>query len=713
MVRNPDVFDERFVIEERVGSGALGSVFRARDLVTGSTVALKVFRAHCFDESMRRFQREADRVIAVDHPHLVRAFARTTHAGEEALLAMEWLDAERLSDRLRRRELTLREAVGIARGVAGALGALHARGLVHCNIKPENLFLIGGDPGRVKLSDPRIIAVVPSGPHRELPQVNSVGYWAPEFMRLDEADARADVFGLGAVLFRCLAGCAAFPGEKSWDVANNVAAPEAAPRVSTVRPEVPQALCDLVAAMLEKKKERRPADGAAVARALADIGGLDGGGASRPRAGVELPEPSALKLSPPKPSAPKLSPPKSPPKSPPRPSPKPSPSAAPPSEPLPAAAPAGRTPELCEHIPHLDAALRGELLALVLPRCADKKAHDKLSSILGGHCTRDVSGGFACVLCGRASIAYEQFSRKYLGPSFTEIRPEGFRHLPPDNSVPAREPALCDYCVHEPWAAIRATIEETLAALEGDDEALDGGSGSSRRVLREALLHARREAYPDVGADGQCGICGRKGPVLHGARMDVCIPCMSAARASFRAWFDSAAQRDEERVRSVYTECLTKAEARLRRAGRRLVERRRPVELPPRLSSTHGVDIYLRLPSALSDGSRASPLAAHEVDVVARRLAELLESHAVAAARGCDSELDKRKGAALGDGVLPELVAGFLGRYRPGPEALLRLELAIVILSEVLNTGVELWGMGDEGYEDITPHFHLLHGFYP
>ncbi|HVY49187.1 MAG TPA: serine/threonine-protein kinase, partial [Minicystis sp.] len=267
---NPgDVVAERFEIERLAGSGGMGAVYRARDRLTGEAVALKTLRADA-GEFGRRFLREAHVMMELRHPAVVRYIAHGSTTSGELYLAMEWLEGQDLHTRLRSRGLTLGETLAMAARVADALGAAHARGVVHRDVKPGNLYLVGDDVNKVKILDFGIAhqAAATRLATRTGAMLGTPGYMAPEQARGDRAvDARADVFALGCVLYKCLTGRAAFAGEDLLAVAAKLLFEEPA-RVDELRPEVPRSVADLVARMLAKDPTKRPPNGAAVAAEL-------------------------------------------------------------------------------------------------------------------------------------------------------------------------------------------------------------------------------------------------------------------------------------------------------------------------------------------------------------------------------------------------------------------------------------------------------------
>ncbi|MCW5806255.1 MAG: protein kinase, partial [Deltaproteobacteria bacterium] len=275
-----EVIEGRFEIEAVAGTGGMGTVYRARDRVSGERVALKMLRGNASAENAERFAREIRVLANLRHPGIVRYVAdgRTTEGPEERLwLAMEWLDGENLSQRLSRAGLSPAEAVHLLRRVAEALGAAHDRGVVHRDIKPSNLFLVGRDLERVVVLDFGVarIADAVRGVTGTGVMVGTPGYMAPEQVRGDrDVGPRADVFAAGCVLFECLTGRPAFVGEHMMAVLAKIILEEA-PRASELRDDLPPALDELVARAMSKMAMDRPRDGAHLASELAAIGRID------------------------------------------------------------------------------------------------------------------------------------------------------------------------------------------------------------------------------------------------------------------------------------------------------------------------------------------------------------------------------------------------------------------------------------------------------
>ena len=231
----------RFEIERESASGGAGTVFRARDAESGSAVAVKVIRGvHHTD--LRRFEREARILAQIRHPGVVRYIKHGVTDTGDAYLVMEWLDGEDLRDRLSRTGLTMAESVTLGLRVAEALAVIHGAGLIHRDIKPGNLFLPAGMVADVKIIDFGLARGGDGsmGPTQTGVVVGTPSYMSPEQARGQrEVDARADLYSLGCVLFKCLTGKVPFPGKDLMAVLAKVLLDEA-PRVGELCPRVPR-----------------------------------------------------------------------------------------------------------------------------------------------------------------------------------------------------------------------------------------------------------------------------------------------------------------------------------------------------------------------------------------------------------------------------------------------------------------------------------------
>jgi tetratricopeptide (TPR) repeat protein len=289
-----DVLADRFEIRQFAGSGGMGAVYQAVDRVTGSLTAIKLVKSSGHEDE--RFAQEARFLSGLTHPAIVRYVAHGATFEGQPFLAMEWLEGEDLAARLKGAGLSVAESLTVIRRVAEGLAVAHARGVVHRDVKPSNIFLVAGEPSQTKLIDFGISRIELSRLPSEAPMTQSglilgtVGYMSPEQATADRwLDARTDVFALGCVLFECLTGQPAFSGEHVVAVLAKVLREEA-PRVRQLRPDIAVPLDDLVSRMLSKNKAARAPDGRAVVRELEALGpvagGVPGTGGPRPLGGL-------------------------------------------------------------------------------------------------------------------------------------------------------------------------------------------------------------------------------------------------------------------------------------------------------------------------------------------------------------------------------------------------------------------------------------------
>jgi eukaryotic-like serine/threonine-protein kinase len=270
-VQAKDVIADRFELLSLAGKGGMGEVWRAVDRQTGSAVALKLLRADVADAP--RFLREARLLSGLVDPAIVGHVAHGTAASGELFLAMEWIEGADLADRLARGPLTPAESLAVTSRVARALATAHAAGIVHRDVKPNNVMLALGQPDAARLVDFGIARH--AGAHNRLTHTGAIigtpQYMAPEQARgLRDVDARVDVYALGCVLFECLTGSPPFIGETPVAVLARVLLEEP-PRLWERWPGAPAALEALVARLLAKEPQQRPKDGAAVLALLENL----------------------------------------------------------------------------------------------------------------------------------------------------------------------------------------------------------------------------------------------------------------------------------------------------------------------------------------------------------------------------------------------------------------------------------------------------------
>ena len=252
-------------IEEVIGRGGMGVLFRAEDqrsATRGRHVALKVLSPSLAgdDRFRRRFERESQMAASLDHPNIVPVF----EAGEDAgvlYIAMRYVEGQDLHAFLQGRgPLEPDLAVGIVAQVAAALDASHAQGLVHRDVKPANILVVGGDAAapHVYLTDFGVTKRTESrsGLTATGQFVGTVEYVAPEQIEGRQVDHRADIYSLGCVLFECLTGSAPFAREQ--DAATLWAhLSEPPPPPTSRRPELPPAIDAVIERALAKSPDDR------------------------------------------------------------------------------------------------------------------------------------------------------------------------------------------------------------------------------------------------------------------------------------------------------------------------------------------------------------------------------------------------------------------------------------------------------------------------
>ncbi len=268
-----DVLAGRFVVEGLVGAGGMAEVYRAHDRETDGKVAVKVTLGYGA-EDRARFEREAKLLVQLSHTAIVKHTSNGRLPDETPFLAMEWLEGEDLAARLKRAPLTIAECLALGIRVSGALAAAHALGIIHRDVKPSNIFLKRGEVQGATVIDFGVARQAfgdGSLATRTGMLLGTLGYMAPEqALGAKTADARADVFSLGCVIFECVSGRRLFAGAHAVEVLAKLLT-EPVPRLGSLAVNVPAALDDLVQRMLSRDPNARPADCATVARELVAI----------------------------------------------------------------------------------------------------------------------------------------------------------------------------------------------------------------------------------------------------------------------------------------------------------------------------------------------------------------------------------------------------------------------------------------------------------
>ena len=245
-----------FEIEERLGTGGMGVVFRARDRRLGRLVALKFLPPRLSGDAhaKKRFLTEARAAAALQHANVCTVHEIGETAEEELYIAMAFVEGESLRDLIERGPLPLEQALDIARQMARGLECAHQHGIVHRDVKPANVMV--GTDGVVRLVDFGVAKLADSTLTNPGFTPGTAAYMAPEQVRGEDVDHRADLWALGAVVYEMLTGQRAFPGETDAVVLHAII--ELTPAaVRASRPEIRAALEAVVSRALAKPREQR------------------------------------------------------------------------------------------------------------------------------------------------------------------------------------------------------------------------------------------------------------------------------------------------------------------------------------------------------------------------------------------------------------------------------------------------------------------------
>jgi serine/threonine protein kinase len=270
-----EVLGERYQLQEPIGRGGMATIYRGRDIRMDRTIAIKVLReVYSTDPKfVTRFQREAKAASALQHPNIVQVFDYGQSDGNY-FIVMELIEGTDLRRYLRSRGiLAVDRAIIIAHDVALGLGAAHRRGIVHRDVKPQNV-LVGRD-GSIKLTDFGIASVYKGINDERLTTtgmtLGTVQYYAPEQAQGEIVTPAADVYALGIVMYEMLTGRTPFEGDTPVAVAMQHIQDLPMPP-SQLNPNIPPVLEEIIMRCLEKVPEMRFRDGNVLARALEELG---------------------------------------------------------------------------------------------------------------------------------------------------------------------------------------------------------------------------------------------------------------------------------------------------------------------------------------------------------------------------------------------------------------------------------------------------------
>jgi eukaryotic-like serine/threonine-protein kinase len=265
-VKPGSVFAGRYEIVGLLGQGGMGKVYRARHRTLRKELAIKVLATGSGDFETR-FEREARAIARLDHPNCVRVLDYGHSAGHH-FIAMELVEGQTLGSALRSGPLSVVRALHVARGVLSALGHAHRHGILHRDVKPENIVLARG---RAVLIDFGLAALCDEASMTGAGMcLGSPSYIAPERLLGRRFDGRTDLYAVGVILYEMLAGVRPFNG-KSPEETMNLALRRPARPLRAMRHDLPRGLDRVVQRALAKEPERRFSDAEDMLLALSDV----------------------------------------------------------------------------------------------------------------------------------------------------------------------------------------------------------------------------------------------------------------------------------------------------------------------------------------------------------------------------------------------------------------------------------------------------------
>jgi serine/threonine protein kinase/Tol biopolymer transport system component len=259
----------RYEVRSQIGEGGMGVVYLARDPKIGRDVAIKVLPAafSADNERLARFEQEACAAGALNHPNVLAVFDVGQQEGGSPYVVSEMLEGETLREKLNSARLPQRKALDYALQIARGLAAAHERGIVHRDLKPENVFITSD--GRAKILDFGLAKLTQENGDQSQTDIptwhvntdpgavmGTVGYMAPEQVRGQKVDHRADIFSFGCILYEMLSGRRAFRRESAVDTLSAILNEEP-PDLSESNRSVSPALERLVTRCLEKRPAAR------------------------------------------------------------------------------------------------------------------------------------------------------------------------------------------------------------------------------------------------------------------------------------------------------------------------------------------------------------------------------------------------------------------------------------------------------------------------
>lgn len=250
--------DGRYLIQSLVGVGGMANVYRGVDERTGNAIAVKVLKEEFLDneELVRRFKNESKAISILDHPNIVKVYDVSV-TDKLQYIVMEYVDGITLKEYLKQRggALTWKETVHFATQILGALQHAHSKGIIHRDVKPQNIMLLAD--GSIKMMDFGIARFSRAQSQTVSDKaIGSVHYISPEQAKGDRTDARTDIYSVGVMLYEMLSGRLPFDGDGAVSIAIMQISDKAKP-LAQVAPNVPEGLRQITEKAMEKDPAKR------------------------------------------------------------------------------------------------------------------------------------------------------------------------------------------------------------------------------------------------------------------------------------------------------------------------------------------------------------------------------------------------------------------------------------------------------------------------
>ncbi|MCU1528315.1 MAG: hypothetical protein JWP75_2078 [Frondihabitans sp.] len=262
--------DGRYQVTSRIARGGMATVYVANDLRLDRRVAIKIMHGHLADDEAfrERFVQEARSAARLAHPNVVSVFDQGQD-DEMAYMVMEYLPGMTLRDLLKDYgRLTTEQTLDIMEAVLGGLAAAHKAGIVHRDVKPENVLL--ADDGRIKIGDFGLARAASANTATGAALLGTIAYLSPELVTRGIADTRSDIYALGIMLYEMLTGEQPYKGEQPMQIAYQHAN-DTVPMPSAVNHREPQELDELVLRATARDPDQRPRDARAMLEHLYDL----------------------------------------------------------------------------------------------------------------------------------------------------------------------------------------------------------------------------------------------------------------------------------------------------------------------------------------------------------------------------------------------------------------------------------------------------------